>query len=532
VDLNTILTWTVGASCGLLVLRMGLSGPTRPLGWLSVSGGLLALVGLLWWLVPGRAGLIVGPLWALLILCPILLSRSMTLAVMHRQWNRARVMARVLSVLHPFDGLQDQPRVLRVLARIDQGRSDEVADDLAEMRRADTPLAWTATVMQAKSHQAWPEVLTWLESRGDKERLLKHPPVVTCALRALGETGRHGEMVELFRAHGETETLRKSILTQGWMIAQLGAFLGRSDILEAMFSGPLGSVRAASTEYWRGTAAQVAGQEEKAAKHLRASRVMAQDSLLAEIDKRLHQPLAPISPEDLSGEQQAWVDSLAERTQHEQQFASLSSGTNRGTPATWLLCALLGAVFVVEMQGGANDVDNLIALGALIVPVELTPGEWWRRISAGFLHFGGLHLAMNMGALLLLGRWLERSVGTARMVSCYLAATLASIGLFPFFAGATLDQPQVVVGASGGVMGLLGALLGVALVGRAQGKSKLVASQFNVLLMLVVMQVLFDHQTPMVSSLAHTLGLGAGLIFGLAAGALMARQATPPRTPR
>lgn len=524
-DLNTILTWTVGASCGLLLLRMGLSRRTRPMGWLSISAGLLALVALLGWLAPEHAGLITGPLWGVLILGPILVSRSLTLAVMHRQWNRAAIMAKLLSILHPLDGMQHQPRVIRVLAHIDQGRADDVADELAEMRRTDTPLAWTAIVLQAKVRGSWAEVLAWIEERPDKERLLAHPPVVACALRALGELGRPSDMVEHFRRFCDTDLLRKDVLGHGLMTAQLGAFLGRGDILEAMLDGPLGALQSCSAEYWRGTAAQLAGRPEIAAKHLQTARVTAQDSLLTEIDQRLQRPLPALAAYALSPEQQTWVEALARRTRHELQFASLSTGARRATPATWLLCLLLGAVFAIEMQGGADDIDNLVKLGALVVPVELTPGEGWRRISAGFLHFGVLHLTMNMAALVLLGRWLERSLGTLRMALCYLTSTLVSIGLFPFFAAATLAQPQVVVGASGGVMGLLGALLGVAFIGRTRGTSRLVASQLNVLLMLVAMQVVFDYQTPMVSSLAHTLGLAAGLLFGLAAGAAMPRRA-------
>jgi rhomboid protease GluP len=523
-DLNTILTGTVAASCGLLLLRMGFAGPSRPWGWLSVTAGLLALLGLLWWSIPDQAGFIAGPLWMLLILCPILLSRSLTLAVMHRQWNRATLIAKVLAVLHPMDGLQLQPMMTRVLSMIDQGRDDEVIDELAHMRQKDTPMAWTVNVLQAKARQAWPEILGWVEKRGDQERLMTHPPVVAAVLRALGEQGRQSEMVEHFRKFGETEALHKNVLAQSWMILQLGAFLGRRDIVEDMFDGPLGAVKQNSSEFWRGTTAQLAGQPDTARDHLQSARLTAQHSQLREIDQRLQQPLPALAAQILAPEQQSWLDNLAERSHHEQQFASLTSGGSRATPGTWMLCAILSVVFVIEMQGGANDVENLADLGALIVPVELTPGEWWRRISAGFLHFGALHLTMNLAALMLLGRWLERALGTGSMVACYLLSTLASIGLFPYFTNATIEQPQIVVGASGGVMGLLGALLGVALVGRAQKKSKLVATQLNVLLLLVALQLAFDNQTPMVSSLAHTLGLVAGLLFGLAAGRSMVRR--------
>jgi rhomboid protease GluP len=515
----------VAASSGMLVLRMTFGGSTRAVGWLCKSAGLLVLVLVLWWLTPDQAGLISGPIWGVLILGPILVSRSMTMAMVHRNWKRAALMARLLCILHPMDGLQNQPQVVRVLALIDEGRADEAADELAELRKLDTPLAWTAIVLEAKARGEWAELLSWLEQRDDTVRLLAHPPVVACAVRALGEIGRLDDMVEMFRVHGDTELLRKDVLGHGLMQAHVGAFLGRRTIVDAMLNGPLGVLPDCSAEFLLGTVEQAAGRPEIAAKHLEASRVNAHPSLLLELERRLQQPLSPLADDALTDENRVWIDGLAESTGHEQRFASLSTGTRKPTPATWSLCALLGAIFVVEMQGGAENLENLMRLGALRVPVELDDGEWWRRIAAGFLHFGMVHLVMNLAALVLLGRWLERSIGTPRMLACYLASTLTSIGLFPLFATATLEQPQIVVGASGGVMGLLGALLGVIIIGRTQGRSRVVSAQFNALILLVAMQVVFDLSTPNVSSLAHTLGLVTGLLFGLASGTAIARSA-------
>ena len=79
-------------------------------------------------------------------------------------------------------------------------------------------------------------------------------------------------------------------------------------------------------------------------------------------------------------------------------------------------------------------------------------GEWWRLITAGFLHFGLLHIAMNMFALYQLGLLLEPALGRLRFTTLYFASLLAGS------AGAIIASPYGRTGgASGAVFGLLGA---------------------------------------------------------------------------
>ena len=78
--------------------------------------------------------------------------------------------------------------------------------------------------------------------------------------------------------------------------------------------------------------------------------------------------------------------------------------------------------------------------------------DYWRLITAGFLHSGLLHIGFNMYILYWLGTMLEPSLGHARFVALYFASLLA--GSF----GALLLSPNAVtVGASGAVFGLMGA---------------------------------------------------------------------------
>ena len=82
----------------------------------------------------------------------------------------------------------------------------------------------------------------------------------------------------------------------------------------------------------------------------------------------------------------------------------------------------------------------------------LENGEWYRLVTAGFLHFGIIHLALNMVLLFQLGQLLEPAIGRVRFALLYFAALLGGS------AGALIVQPDAFHGgASGAVFGLMGA---------------------------------------------------------------------------
>ncbi|MCU0307549.1 MAG: rhomboid family intramembrane serine protease [Thermoleophilia bacterium] len=143
-------------------------------------------------------------------------------------------------------------------------------------------------------------------------------------------------------------------------------------------------------------------------------------------------------------------------------------------PATMAILAVNVLVFGVELiqgvsvRGGLGG-SSVAAEGGVFGPA-VADGEWYRMLTAGFIHAGLFHLAFNMFALWWLGGALERYAGTTRMLAIYLTSILWGS------AGALLLSPTALtVGASGGVFGLMGALLvlerqqGIALLGSGVG---------------------------------------------------------------
>ena len=140
-------------------------------------------------------------------------------------------------------------------------------------------------------------------------------------------------------------------------------------------------------------------------------------------------------------------------------------------------------------------------------PFLVQLGEWWRPITAAFLHIGPVHLAMNMLALLLFGSELERQLGRSRFLGVYLVSALGGAAAIQLFG----NPGGYVAGASTAIYGLLGAL-GVLMLARRQ--------DVRGLLTLLAINV-FISFLPGVSLLGHLGGLVAG---ALAAGVLVATR--------
>jgi rhomboid protease GluP len=125
----------------------------------------------------------------------------------------------------------------------------------------------------------------------------------------------------------------------------------------------------------------------------------------------------------------------------------------RVPPVTLVILALLAAIFVAELRMGALDSRaSIVAFGAL-VRERVVAGEYWRMLTAPWLHGGTEHLVGNGIALYILGLVCEAAFGRAQFVVLYVLSGLAgSIVSMLLSAGPS-------VGASGAIFGLQGAAI-------------------------------------------------------------------------
>jgi membrane associated rhomboid family serine protease len=186
----------------------------------------------------------------------------------------------------------------------------------------------------------------------------------------------------------------------------------------------------------------------------------------------------------------------------------------RHAPVVVTFIALNVAAFLVEiLRGDSSDSITLQQLGALEPFRVLAFHEYWRLFAALFLHAGLAHLLFNLFALYVLGPGLERAIGSWRFGLCYLISGLgSSVGVVAYWQQRHLPIEYQVVGASGCVMGIVGAWAGFLLQHRHNPRAK---ERLSNILLIIVIQCIFDFTTPQISTAAHVCGLITGFILGL-----------------
>jgi len=178
--------------------------------------------------------------------------------------------------------------------------------------------------------------------------------------------------------------------------------------------------------------------------------------------------------------------------------------------ALLLLANLLFYLLSAFCSGRIGSIDNrtLVECGALFGPAVVRGGEWWRLMSAMFLHAGLEHLALNMVSLVIVGRMVERYFSRRCMLVIYLAAGVTGF-LFSLF----VHPDSVAVGASGAIFGLFGAMGGYALFHRRRlgERYRIFMKEFGAILGL---NLLLGILIPGIDMSAHIGGLLLGCVGG------------------
>jgi len=180
---------------------------------------------------------------------------------------------------------------------------------------------------------------------------------------------------------------------------------------------------------------------------------------------------------------------------------------------TKVLIALNVLVFLINLAQGASlngNSGSLYEKWVLIAKgidshgqfIGVAEGDYWRLLTAAFLHGGIIHLALNMLFLFIVGTPVEAALGRWRYLSVYVVTALSAS------AGALLLSPLVpTVGASGALYGILG----VAVVMERQGFHVLGGSALG----LVVINFALTLAVPGISLGGHLGGFVGGVLCGL-----------------
>lgn len=178
----------------------------------------------------------------------------------------------------------------------------------------------------------------------------------------------------------------------------------------------------------------------------------------------------------------------------------------RKIPVTITMIVICVVVYLVmTLSGGTTNSANLVFFGAKYTPWILR-GQWWRLLTAGFIHIGLQHIVINMVTLYFIGMYVEEIFGHWKMLLIYLVSIITGNITSMLF------QPlqQISAGASTGLFGLFGAFLMLGIESHDNPVIRQVARQFFIL---VIFNIGADLLMPGIDLAGHLGGLLGGFLM-------------------
>jgi rhomboid protease GluP len=513
-DWNTVLLVNAVLIAALNLARL-LTVPSRTWDWIAVPAVILAAAAAAWLLAPNFAGYLSGALCGLFMIAPGLLRYRINRLVQSEHFAAAARLASISFWLHPFGQQRHDSDFLRARLAVFNGDRDAALAGFGRLSKASGRAGLTARLEVLRLQRAWPEILQVLRQNIGALHFASHISLLPTYLRALAETGDPATMVRTYRYY------ERYLDRQGFEFLRtqcrivLFTFTGEVSALEKVLATTAQVIRPDNRALMLGTAELAAGRTEAAKARLEPLTHSANSIVAQGARDRLDHHLVAIGPPLLPDERN-FVSRLADEIDHEVRLFKPAARRRPIPAATWTLVALNLAMFSVEVaKGGSESEATLLRLGAVFTR-GFSLSDSWRLFSANFLHFGTAHLAFNMLALIMLGPLVERLCGTLRFIAIYVISGVGAMLGVVSAAQFGLISDALLVGASGAIMGLVGAQAAILL--REHNKGARVASRgLRNIGFVVATQVIFDQLMPQVSGTAHLGGLAIGFLttFGL-----------------
>ncbi len=175
-----------------------------------------------------------------------------------------------------------------------------------------------------------------------------------------------------------------------------------------------------------------------------------------------------------------------------------------------LLIALNVLFFLyLEITGSSENAYFMYTKGAMSAPAVLEDGEYYRLLTAMFMHFGIRHIMNNMLVLFVLGDNLERALGHVKYLIFYLLCGIGS-NWVSMMAHPT-DTMTVSAGASGAIFGVVGGLLYVV----TANKGRLEDLSTRQLVIMIFFSLYLGYTSTGVDNTAHLSGLVIGIVLAI-----------------
>lgn len=169
----------------------------------------------------------------------------------------------------------------------------------------------------------------------------------------------------------------------------------------------------------------------------------------------------------------------------------------------------------LEIKGSSENTGIMVQYGALYAPLVVLKKEYYRLVTAMFMHFGIHHLVNNMLVLFVLGDNLERALGRVKYLIFYMACGIGA-NLVSVYVYWTTEPNVLSAGASGAVFGVVGGLIYAVL----RNKGRLEDLSSRQLILMAVFSLYLGFTNTGTNNTAHM----SGIIIGLLMGAVLYRK--------
>ena len=522
-DLNYIALW-LSALPVLIQFLKSVRARNPELGWIAVTSLVPLVAGAGWFAFREYAGYVTGSLVLAFIVAPTRLHEAASLAVRRFDYRRARVFSTLAALLHPVDEWPALPRLYHAFQLAHEGKTAESDALLQLIARGDGATASTARAQRLRILARWKE-LRELGERAGLAGLSADPNLLILYLRALGELGEVEDMAEFMRAN--ESLLLVNGLTEP-AVLYLFTFAGQVSLTRLAIASANPGYDDDTRDAWLALATKCAGEGAQARRMFGKLRESS-DAQIRERAEHYYRRLALTAPDEPpSARTQDIVQHFARALTERQNRILNNPAQRKERPLTLLLVVVNALVYLVgsypwRAVAGSSDArfwntaSDFGGRWASIPRRIYLDHEWWRLASYMFVHANLVHLLMNLSGLWVLGPFVERSFGRLRFCVIYFASGFAGSAVYLIIGW---HNPQVegdqLVGASGCIMGLLGAFGAVMLRAWLTQRAPMARQVFFRVLLVVAFQGAFDHFVPNIAGLAHGAGLLAGFLTALA----------------
>jgi len=189
------------------------------------------------------------------------------------------------------------------------------------------------------------------------------------------------------------------------------------------------------------------------------------------------------------------------------EFYELTRTHNHSYVSLGIIIVNVAMWLALELNGGSTNPQTLIQFGAINVGIMQATGSYWRLLTAIFIHIGFAHLAYNVFSLYIFGSRLEKYINTFQYIGIFVFSGIMG-GVFSYMGSVALDTNIIGAGASGGIYGLIGAIL---ILSKAANQP-IEGLNSYILWLIFIFGIVYSVVSPNVDAFAHIGGFVGGLI--------------------